>query len=36
MMRPGAMPLNPQVAMSRRVGPEDAASHITVRFVGSS
>jgi len=26
----GGMPLNPQVGMSRRPGPEDAASHITV------
>ena len=31
MMRPGTMPMHPQAVMSRRPGPEDAASHITVR-----
>ena len=30
MMRPGTLPMHPQAVMSRRSGPEDAASHITV------
>lgn len=32
MMGGTRLPTNPQVAMARRPRPEDAASHITVRY----